>query len=738
MPPASFPPLLALTFGNLPMLAGLAAAAIPILIHLLNRRKFRETRWAAMRFLVAAIRKNQRRIRIEQWLLLAVRTLLIVLVVTAMAKPLLEAFGNVVSGRRTHRVLVLDGSLSMGHATAGTTRFDQAKVLAAQLVKDSRPGDAISLILMGEPPRILIGDPTPNQAEVQKEIQELPITHGATNLVATFEAVDRVLEVSSIPQKELIFLTDLQATSWRPKEGSANDGLDRVVARIEARQPRSVVIDLGRAGSENRAVTGLQIERPVVTAGATVPVRGTLHNYGPSRAEGVLVRLSLDGRVGPEQSVDLPVGEDVAVLFNEQFLTAGDHVLELSMDNDALPLDDRRTMAVPVRDAVKVLLVDGQFKSEPFQAETDYLAQALAPTEGSASEAALMRADVIPESQFSRRELGNNYDVVGLCNVAQFSQPEVAALEDFLAQGGGIVVFGGDQVIADNYNRLLHADGNGLLPAAIGPTIGDAVAARKQGGIGLNPLGFRHPLIADFRGESDPVTAGLTRALTYQHHKLVLPKGSAARVAIAFDDGDPAIVEATRSRGRVYQVATSADAGWTSWPLHNSYLPVMQQLFLLAAAGKLEDRNIRVGQPYDRSYPATGAASTATVSTPRGGSLNARLKAAGGLSLLHFEQTDLAGAYQVRVGPPLNDESTFAASPDPAESDPAKLDRAALAQRIPGWNFLLLDNWRELSRSAASMNRRGELHRSLLIGALMLLLLESFLAWRFGHHEPSA
>ena len=102
----SFPLIWALGFANAPLLYGLAAASVPILIHLLNRRKFREVPWAAMRFLLAAIRKNQRRIRIEQWLLLAIRTLIILLVVSAMAKPFLESFGVVIAGRRVHRVLV--------------------------------------------------------------------------------------------------------------------------------------------------------------------------------------------------------------------------------------------------------------------------------------------------------------------------------------------------------------------------------------------------------------------------------------------------------------------------------------------------------------------------------------------------------------------------------------------------------------------------------------------------------
>ena len=163
-------------------------------------------------------------------------------------------------------------------------------------------------------------------------------------------------------------------------------------------------------------------------------------------------------------------------------------------------------LVVPVRESLNVLLVDGQFKSEPFQAETDYLAQALSPTEGSPGQPGMIRAEVVTESELAHRDL-SNFDVVVLCNVAQFSQAEVTELEDFLKQGGGLAIFGGDQVIADNYNRLLYADGKGILPAALGPIMGDA--AKKGGAFSFNPLGYRHPLIAEFRGESDPVTAGL-------------------------------------------------------------------------------------------------------------------------------------------------------------------------------------------------------------------------------------
>ena len=553
---------------------------------------------------------------------------------------------------------------------------------------------------MGQPPRVVIGDPSPNLREVEKEVSELAITHGNVNLAATFEAVDRVLDVSSISQKELIFLTDLQASSWRTP-GQSTEGFKRVIARIEARQPRSVLIDLGKSGGENRAVTELGLDAPVVTVGANVLVRGVIRNFGSSEAQGVRARLTVDGRLGPETTDDLPPDEEHPVVFRQQFTTPGDHVVELTVDDDPLTLDNRRWLVVPVRESLGVLLVDGHYKSEPYQAETDYLAQALSPTESSPGQTGPIHVEVVSESQLSRREL-TPYDVVVLCNVAQFSQPEVTALEDFLKQGGGVVIFGGDQVVADNYNRLLYADGKGLLPVSVGSSVGDAT--KREAALSFNPLGYRHPLISEYQGEGDTVTAGLTQVLTWQYHKLSIPKGSKAEVALAFESGDPAVVEASRYRGTVVMVATSADTGWTTWPIHKSYPPVMQQIVLRASAGRLSERNIRVGQPYDQSFSEAGSAAAVTVVTPKGQTITTKLKPEGGVSQFHFEQTDLSGPYQVRIGAPLGLDAPFAANTDPAESDLAKLDQPTLASLIPGWNFIYVyvTDWKDLLGDAAS------------------------------------
>src|SRR5262249_33712792 len=294
--------------------------------------------------------------------------------------------------------------------------------------------------------------------------------------------------------------------------------------------------DLGKDGGENRAVTSLRLDTPIVTMGTPVLPTAVVRNFGPNKVEGSHVRLIVDGRIGPEQTVDLPVGEDVSIVFDRiAFNSPGDHAIEVRIDDDPLKLDNHRWQAVPVREFLNVLLVDGHFKSEPFQAETDYLAAALNPAADSSGSPSVIHTVVVPESALSRRELGP-YDTVVLCNIAQFTEAEVAALDDYLKQGGGVVVFGGDQVVRDNYNRLLYADGKGLLPAQIGPYVGDA-SKKKETGFGFLPLDYRHPIVAEFSGATDKVQAGLTQATTWQFHKLKLPAGSPAKVALAFDNG---------------------------------------------------------------------------------------------------------------------------------------------------------------------------------------------------------
>ena len=134
------------------LLSGLVLASVPIIIHLLNRRRFRLIDWAPMKYLKLTIKTNRRRLRIEQLILLALRTAMIVVLVLAVTRPVLSRGGGLAgwlsgSGGRVSRLLVVDDSLSMGYQVNREAAFAQAKDVAAELIKATGPQDSLTALV---------------------------------------------------------------------------------------------------------------------------------------------------------------------------------------------------------------------------------------------------------------------------------------------------------------------------------------------------------------------------------------------------------------------------------------------------------------------------------------------------------------------------------------------------------------------------------------------------------------
>ena len=159
-------------FANpLMLLWGLGAAA-PILIHLWSKRRYQEMTWAAMEFLLAAVKKNARRIRLEQLILLLIRVAIMVMLALALADPVFSPLLNLGGGARsgqTHWVFVLDASYSMDQRREGESLFQRAQTLAARIVSESRQGDGFTLLLMGQPPTAVIAEPAFDAEDVANE-----------------------------------------------------------------------------------------------------------------------------------------------------------------------------------------------------------------------------------------------------------------------------------------------------------------------------------------------------------------------------------------------------------------------------------------------------------------------------------------------------------------------------------------------------------------------------------------
>jgi len=724
-------PLLAFGWTSLPMLGWLAVAAAPVVIHLLSRRRYRRRDWAAMQFLAAALRESRRRLRIENLLLLLVRTLIIVLVVLAVADPYVESSGLLFApgGVRTHRVLVLDGSYSMGYIGGQRSRFDEAKELAARIVRASPQGDGFSLVVMGRPPRVLVDVAALAPAEFLRELEAARRTDGTADLAATLAKVDSVLrgtrrERPGLEQQEIYFLTDLCRVGWMGPRGDAVVGEARRRAKDLARRARIVVVDLGRPGADNSAVTRLATADSYVTLAGGAEIEVTLHNFGPRVRKGQTVELLVDARRVARRTVDLSSGKSRVVRFAYRFDVPGEHVVEARLAVDRLAVDNRRWLVLPVRRALDVLCVDGR-PGGNFSGATAYLNVALAPGDGESSMASVCPR-VVPESALVEVDL-SRYACVFLCDVAQVTATEARVLGEYVRGGGGLVVFLGRRVMAERYNREL-VEREPLLPGFL-----QGVVENTQPG--LDPLGYAHPIVEPFRGREQ---AGLVTTPVERYVKVVLPVDSKARVALATRGGDPLIVEQSVGRGRVVLVTTSADTSWTAMPLWPSYVPIVQEIVAWAVAGGIVQHNVLVGEPLAGSLPASAAGEATHVVLPDG---HEEVVAVGGPRgrAWRFDATGPSGIYTIRLGGAAADESRFAVNVDTVESNLEKLTEEQLCAEVwPGVSFDYRTTWEASGRRAsATIGRRGGLARWLLWVALGLLVAETFLGRRFGHYETA-
>ena len=719
--------LKSLPFANSAMLLWGLAAALPILIHLLSKRHYREMPWAAMHFLLEAVRKNARRIRIEQLLLLLIRVAILLLLALALADPiwsLFPALGSALGSRdRTHFVLVIDGSYSMDCRTGEQSRFDVARQLAAQLLEDSRQGDGFTLVLMADPPQTVIAEPAFDPKDVLEEIDHLRIQHGGAGLSAALAEVEGVLQKareqrSRLTDCRVCFFTDLGRTTW--DDVLTEECRDRI-GRL-AEQATLLLFDVGQGDAENLAVTALDLRESLATVARELTIEAEVQHFGVETPPPGRVQLFVDGQPAQTQPLEVPVSGRASVSFTHRFETPGEHHIAVRLSDDPLPLDNQRWLSIPVREAIRVLCVQGQ------EGAARHVAWALEPARG---ERLRVRPDIRFESALLEADL-QPYDCIFLCNVARFGREEAEALHEYLARGGGLVVTLGDQVQADSYNQQLGgtASGKRVLPARLEGLAPDAQYA-------LDPLDYRHPIVAPFARHE---RSGLLTTPVWRYFKLTPYDQTTARVALGFQNGDPALIEERIQRGCSILLATAAGPDsldrttkpptpWTalaSWP---SFPPLIHEMLSLAVRSRSAGRNVLVGEPLEGTAAVTAPDAAVTVTAPgEAGGERVPLTREGETGQWVYAATATSGLYAVQSGDGADDRHWYAVNVNPRESNLERFDSEQLPSQFrqdlgpvgqPG--------------TPLPATRTAQYFRWFLGGLFGLLLLETFLAWYFGN-----
>lgn len=710
------------------LLWGVALAAVPVLIHLLYRRKYRETRWAAMQFLVTAAQKQSRSFRIDQWLLLLVRTLIPIAAAIAIAGPMFSAPTQHSVTDRVQRLLIVDASLSLAATDGLGSRFDRQRAQAEALLQQAQPGDLWQLVRMaGTSPTVLISEPARQTLPVSEELRNMTATTERADVLGALRAATALLaKDADVEIREVHLFTDSQRTAWRPPQPQQQEELHDALQQL-GKRARLVWHDSSDALIANAAVTSLMTTSTVVFPQQSVRITATMRVFGSDEPVKRTLRWLVDDRVSSAETIELSPGEELQREFTATPASAGMLRVEARLDADGLPDDDRRRIVIPVTATLPVLLVDGRPSPQPFENAVDLLRLALAPptAENDLSNGGV-DVSVITDGELLGTDL-SRYAVVFLCDVPRFTDRDAEVLRQYVGQGGGLFIGVGPNVKPENYNAVLYRDGSDLLPARLGDVIGDA--DQRQQRFVFDPLDFQHPILQPFRG--NPNTGfELTQTFAYQK---ATPAPERSRVFVQFDTGDPALIEAPYREGRVILTTTSLDRRWSAWPLWgHSFVPMMQETLRYFLSLKAAERTLTVGQTLTARVDAQRTDDRVTIRRLGGEGEAVTVRPQENGTSVSWDGPRRPGFYAVEASGTTRAQ-WYAVNVDPRESDLTPLSPGELRDELlRGLEAELATPESPSTREAARPGRETAASlgaRWILAGVLLLLIMEPFLAW---------
>jgi hypothetical protein len=460
-------------------IAGLVAAAGPVIIHLLNRRRYRVVQWAAMDFLREALQRNRRILTLRDLLLLLLRTAAVLLVGLALARPFFSSSDQAYDGSKPlHAVLVVDNSLSMGFESLEGTLLDQAKERARGFI-DQLPADSRVTIIPLCGSRSGYSPDAATKDSALQSLAKIELVDRSASVLRAMNEAKRACELGPTLGQRIVIFSDQQISNWRDlTRPDQFEGL-----------PPIQVVDVSSADQQNTWLSAFRVQDGVADVETPTTFLAEIRYDGPAPRQDVEVALSVDDQEVASKTVTLEPGQGARevsfqYLFNAYQPEPGRSLsvpVKVSLTPDNLPADDERCLAVPVVAALPVVFVDqyGEDDEDPVKnrlGETRLLRKLLAPVASRAeSSRQLVRVRHVKLDQVTQ-ELLEDARLVVIAGIADPAD-KTALLRDYVEQGGQLfIAAGGAYDPARNsgfdparWTESAWLDGLGILPAPLLP-----------------------------------------------------------------------------------------------------------------------------------------------------------------------------------------------------------------------------------------------------------------------------
>lgn len=689
-----------LTFLNSAILVGLAAVAIPILIHLFTRKKVKTVYFSSLRFLKELQKQKIRRLKIRQILLLIVRTLIILALILVFARPAIKTFtaSALESGAKITAVIILDNTLSMGREVEGQRLLDKAKKQALDIVDRLRPGDEIYLIYPQDPPVMAHQGPRYNTDAVKELIAETELSFHKTDYLSALSMANDLMESSNNINKEVYLIGDMQRNGLRL--ASSADGVKFLGAGVNL-----FLLPVQSANSEDLDILNVKLGNQILEKDKVVEVETEIRNNGNRPAKDRLAHLFVNGKRVGQQAIDVDEASLARALFrmipDRTGLQSGFVMLE---DDDLLD-DNRRYFTFRILDQIPVLIVTGH------KSDAHYLEMAFQPEAKSVS---YIRSNQIDYTKLTETNL-EDYRALIFSNVPQIDNAASLKLQRFVANGGGLMVFLGDDVNPRNYNEYIQKKLN--LPL-LTETYGNPSDNQF---LSLGKIDFSHPIFRGvFEGKADQIASPHIQFALHVRSDKPLDK------IMEYSNGAPFLFESQYQQGRILYFTTGLSRDWSDLVYRGIFVPLLHRCVTYLAGGTSNERNeVLVGDEItympDRKY----SDSELVMQKPDDSAVNIKPEVTKGEYLVRFKDTELPGIYTLKSG--QTQVAQWAVNYDPAELETNAFKTDELKKYVAGDHIIEISDTGQIAEKLERTRYGHELWKQLVWIALVLLIVEALL-----------
>jgi len=642
-----------MSFLNSALLPGLALlVGLPLLIHVLNLRFPRLFEFSSVKHIRETIAQRSRIFRWRHLLLLALRTLFVLLLLLAFLKPLLPRFGSAADQQAGRAVLlIIDHSLSMEHKGGGVSSRQRAETEADKILATLGADDTVNVIAAGQSPKSCFFEFSRNHADAKRFVAELKAGFTRADFSQANALAARLL-AQNAGSPEIYYLSDFQRRNWANVDFTALPPVARMF-----------FVDCAPPNRDNRAILGASISQTQVLAGDTVTLEVEVGNFRDTPMQEPL-KVVLDGRTSFEKEVAVAPWSTAKVTLPVPPGGPGLHQCEISLTPDDLALDDRHFLTIPVMEKEGILIVSDA--PSPNADATLFLKTALNPYDDLAGS---LLPEQVPAAGVTSAKLAAVKKIF-FTRTGRLTDAACKLVADFLFHGGGVVWFLDGENDAANLVALEKAMAGSPLPLKLGSR-----RVAKSVGTGAQQI-----IKGDFKSRYLRLFRGANRQnLALLEFYDIYDAGStgAGSVLLTYADDTPAMASLNHGLGTLLLMNFSVSEFSSNLARQRIFPAWMQDLVKNITSDEPLPVSSVIGEPVTDEVWKSELASN-PVRRPTGEPLEVKAEALGERIGISFVPEEI-GFYTIRGSRLLH---AYAVNPPPDESDLRPIDRTLLPEQL--------------------------------------------------------